>query len=152
MDTKKAFKTFHYQSNIVWQRGRRGIASAPPKPELDISSPPEFKGESGFWTPEDLFVASINACTLLTFVAYAHNKALPVVAYKCSAEGVLEFVDGKYRFREVILRPQVVLRSEKDLALAREVLESAHADCFITNSTSAEVKLIPELRLSIAAA
>src|SRR5205085_2826406 len=56
---KQAFKSFRYKSSLVWNSGRRGKTSAPGKPEFDVGSPPEFKGEPGVWSPEELLVGAL---------------------------------------------------------------------------------------------
>jgi organic hydroperoxide reductase OsmC/OhrA len=147
METKKSFKVFKYRTEVRWASGRRGEAAADGRPSLAVSSPPEFKGEPGMWTPEELFLASLNACTLQTFLAYAQHKGLAFSSYTCSAEGVLASVDGKYRFTEVTLRPVVSLKAEADSDRARQILGDAHRDCFISNSISATVTLAPEIRV-----
>jgi organic hydroperoxide reductase OsmC/OhrA len=118
------------------------------KPELEVSSPPEFKGEAGIWTPEDLFVASVNVCTLMTFVAYAQHKGLELVAYESAAEGVLENVEGKYRFTEVCLHPHVVVKTQTDIDRAREIMDSAHKGCLVSNSITTTVKVFPDFRVA----
>ena len=78
---------------------------------MDIGSPPEFKGEPGLWSPEELFVGALNGCLMLTFVAMAQAKGLQFVAYESAAEGLLENVDGKYRITEVSVQPSLVVKS-----------------------------------------
>jgi organic hydroperoxide reductase OsmC/OhrA len=95
--TGKTYKTFQYSNNLVWDTARRGRTSAPGKPDIEIGSPPEFKGEAGVWAPEEMLVAALNACMMLTFVSFAQSKRLAFVAYESTAEGLLENVDGKYR-------------------------------------------------------
>ena len=148
MEVKKAYKVFHYESEVRWKSGRRGIVCSSGKPNLEVSSPPEFKGEAGFWTPEDMFVASINVCTMLTFLAFAQQKGLEFVSYESEAEGTLEAVEGKYRFTEVTLRPHLALKAQEHVESARKILEDAHAHCFIANSTSASIKLFPQFRVA----
>ena len=147
METKKAFKEFKYRAEVLWTSGRRGEASAAGLPNLGISSPPEFKGEPGSWTPEALFVSSLNACTMLTFLAYAEHRGLAFSSYECAAEGTLASVEGKYRFTEITLVPKVAVRSEAEVERARQILSDAHRDCFISNSVSTAVKLQPEIRV-----
>jgi organic hydroperoxide reductase OsmC/OhrA len=147
MEGKKTYKVFRYESDVRWESGRRGLLCSPGKPDLKVSSPPEFKGEAGFWTPEEMFVASVNACTLMTFLAYAQHKGLEPVGYESDAEGVLENVEGKYRFTEITLHPHVRVKSQQDVERAREILESAHANCFISNSLAVPVKVFPEIRV-----
>jgi organic hydroperoxide reductase OsmC/OhrA len=148
MEVKKSYKSFSYVNNIAWKSGRRGVVGAAGKSDWEISSPPEFKGEAGLWTPEDLFVASLNACTLMTFLAFAERKGLAFASYACRAEGRLEFVEGKYRFSEVKLYPQIEVKALADVERAKEILESAHAHCFVSNSVTCAVTLTPEIRVA----
>ncbi len=147
MESKKSYKTFRYQSSVCWEAGRRGMLRSPGKPDLEISSPPEFKGEAGLWTPEEMLVASVNACTLMTFVAFAQHKGLEFLGYESDAEGILENVEGKYRFTEIILHPHVRVKAQEEAERAQEILASAHANCFISNSLSSPVKIFPEIRV-----
>ena len=148
MEPKKAYKVFRYQTDVLWKADRRAVVSAAGKPDIEVSSPPEFKGEAGFWTPEDMFVASINLCTLLTLVAFAQHKGLEFVSYESAAEGVLENIEGKYRFTEVILHPRMTVKSEEDIERAREILDSAHKGCLVSNSITTAVKVFPDIRVA----
>jgi organic hydroperoxide reductase OsmC/OhrA len=148
MPTGKTYKYFQYINYLVWDTARRGRTSAPGKPDIEIGSPPEFKGEAGVWVPEEMLVAALNACMMLTFVAFAQGKKLEFVAYESAAEGLLENVDGKYRIVEVSVRPTLLLSSETDIAVARRIMAEVKANCFISNSITAEVKLAPQFKLA----
>ena len=147
MDLKVRFKTVRYENDVHWNSGRRGVVSVSGKPSVEVSHPPQFKGDPGFWSPEDLFVASLNACTLLTFVAYAMNEGLDLVAYDSSAEGLLENTSDGYRITEVALRPRITVRTDEDVDLARAILDSAHMGCLVTRSVKCAVKVLPEIRV-----
>ena len=86
-------KSFTYRTDLAWTSGRSGLLSAEGKPDLQVSSPPEFKGEPGRWTPEDLFVSAVNVCTMTTFAALKPASRLPVSNRKCLAT-LLGFVPG----------------------------------------------------------
>ncbi len=146
MEAKK-YKSFRFKNSLAWSSGRRGRTSAPGKREMDIGSPPEFKGEPGVWSPEELFVGALNGCLMLTFVAMARAKGLQFVAYESTAEGLLENVDGKYRITEVSVAPSLVLRSETDLDVARTIMDHVEENCFISNSVTAKVKLAPQFEV-----
>ncbi|MBZ5513395.1 MAG: OsmC family protein [Acidobacteriia bacterium] len=152
MEPKKTYKTFRYLTGVAWKSGRRAVVSSDGRPDIEVSSPPEFKGDAGFWTPEDMFVASVDLCTLMTFLAFAQRKELDFASYESTAEGVLEFVEGKYRFTEIILRPHLVLKSESDTERARQILDDAHKGCLVSNSITAAVKMLPEIRIAAPAA
>jgi len=95
-----------------------------------------------------MFVASINLCTLLTFAAFAQHKGLEFAGYESAAEGVLESVEGKYRFTEVILHPHITVKSEADVERAREILDSAHKGCLVSNSVTSAVKVLADIRVA----
>lgn len=143
----KTYKSFRYSNNLVWDTARRGRMSAPGKPDVEIGSPPEFRGDPDVWAPEEMLVAALNACMMLTFVAFAQGKKLAFVTYESAAEGRLENVDGKYRIVEVSVRPTVVLSSEADIEAARTIMADVKSNCFISNSITADVKLDPQFEL-----
>jgi len=84
----------------------------------------------------------------LTFLTRAQAQGLTPVGYESEAEGLLENVEGKYRFTEVTVRPRVVLRSAVELDMARKAMDGVEAHCFIANSINARVTLAPELVLA----
>jgi len=148
METKKAYKSFRYKNDLAWISPYRGTLRAADKPDLAVGSPPEFRGFPDNWSPEDMLVGALNTCLMLTFFAFALSKGVVPVAYQSSAEGLLENVEGKYRITEVAVAPTVVLKSEADLNVARELMrEKVEANCFITNSISAKVKVTPQFRV-----
>ena len=121
MEAKK-YKSFRYTTSLTWEKARRGNTSAPGKPQMEIGSPPEFKGEPGVWCPEELLVAALNGCLMLTFISLAQSKGVQFVAYESTAEGLLENVDGKFLLSEVSVAPNVVLKSDGDLETARTIM------------------------------
>jgi peroxiredoxin-like protein len=145
LKTKESRKSFHYKERLVWDAGRRAGVSVDGKPTLKVSSPPEFKGDPACWSPEDMLVSAVDACLLMTFLAYSQREELELVKYESEADGALEFSDGRYRFTEVTLRPCLTFRTEEDAEFAQMVLELAHRDCIVTNSISATVRLEPEI-------
>ena len=145
MEPVRKFKTFTYYTSLEWQHDRQGKLASDIKPVLDVSSPPEFKGIPGLWTPEDLFVASVEICTMSTFLSFGGRKNIPLVSYKSSAEGTLENVDGKYRFTKIVITPAIVVKSEWTREQVEEVVHAAHDNCLIANSMTAIVEIIPTI-------
>lgn len=143
---KARHKEFKYETYLKWSEGRSGTLHGKDKPDFRVSSPPEFKGEAGLWTPEDLFVAAVDICTMTTFMAFAAHKKIPVTAYSSHAEGVMKFVDGGYQFTEIVLRPTICVETEADIERAREAIEDAHEKCLISNSITADVSVDPTIR------
>jgi organic hydroperoxide reductase OsmC/OhrA len=142
---KLKYKIFSYKTQIAWEEKRRGVLASDGKSGFTVSSPPEFRGEPGFWTPEDLFVAAVDACTMTTFIAFAERLNIGIASYSSRAEGVLEFVDGGYRFTRIILRPVILVDSADAVERAAQALRDAHDGCLIAKSIRAEVLLEPDI-------
>ncbi len=154
MEAVKRYKTFTYHTSLEWTQNRQGTLSSDSKPSLDISGPPEFKGIPGVWTPEDFYVASAEMCAMTTFLSFGERKNIPLVSYRSSAEGVLEFVEGKYRFTKIFVKPHIVVgkSSPRDGAgwteeQVKEVVHQAHDNCLIANSMATEVEILPTIEL-----
>jgi peroxiredoxin-like protein len=142
-----AYKSFRYKAKTIWASGRRGLLSAVEKPNVVVGSPPEFKGEPDVWTPEELLIGSVNTCIMLTFLSLAQARGLTPASYESDAEGQLENVEGKFRITEVTVRPHITINEEADLDRAREIIERAETECFISNSVKSKVKIVAEFSL-----
>jgi organic hydroperoxide reductase OsmC/OhrA len=132
-------KVYTYRTLVRWTNEKKGLATSPGKPDLQVATPPEFKGHTGFWSPEDLFVASINVCVMSTFLAFAERVGLGFTAYESEAEGKVELVDGKLQMTTVVLSPRVSLKPGEDAGKAREVIAKAESHCLLSNSVKARV-------------
>lgn len=140
-------KSYTYRTGLAWAGGRGGTLGAEGKPSFRVASPPEFKGEAGVWSPEDLFVASVNACTMTTFISLAERAKLNILDYTSEAEGLLELVDGAFRFTRVDVKP-VVQVAEGDVTQAKATMHQAHEKCLIANSMKCRVIVQADIRAS----
>jgi peroxiredoxin-like protein len=137
--------TYTYETSAEWTGRRGGSLSTPGLPALEVSSPPEFSGEPGKWTPEHLLVASSASCWMATFVAIAEISHLRLASLRISASAKLERVPNEgYRFTEIILRPEIGVAAE-DEEKARRVLAKTEKGCFVTNSLRASVVVEPRV-------
>jgi organic hydroperoxide reductase OsmC/OhrA len=148
METKSPHKSFRFKNSLVWGGGLRGRTSAPGKPEMEVGSPTEFKGDPGIWSPEELLICALNACLMLTFVSWSKNKNVQVADYESRAEGLLENVDGKYRITGVNVQPSIVLKSETNIEAARAIMAEVERNCFISNSIRAKVTVAAHFRIA----
>ena len=138
-------KVYTYQTSVKWTDQRKGVISSAGKPDIQVATPPEFKGHGGIWSPEDLFVASVNTCVMTTFLAVAERAGLAFTSYESVAEGRLELVDGKFQFTVITLKPTITLPANGDATKAKELIEKAEANCLISNSMKARVSLEPTI-------
>ena len=110
------------------------------KPPLRGSADPHFRGDGTLYNPEDLLVAALSACHLLSYLATCARAGVAVVAYDDDASGEMTLIDGKIRFREVMLRPRVAIADPARIDEAMSLHERAHAECFIANSVNFPVR------------
>ena len=141
-----------YTARLIW-KGNHGEGTASyqvygreyrilidGKPNLLGTADPAFRGVRDRHNPEELFLASLSSCHMLSYLALCARQGIRVVAYEDDASGTLELrADGGGRFTEVTLRPRVTIADAKHEAVARELHAVAHDRCFIANSVSVPV-------------
>jgi peroxiredoxin-like protein len=139
----------YYNVRACWTRDCRGRLDAPGiSNDLHFSSPPEFNGDAGMWTPEHLLIAAAASCFVGTFRAMADASKLEVRALEVRAEGVLERPDGGYRFTAIHLYPDLTIANARDYDRAARLLAKAERVCLITHSLAAEVRMQPRIRIN----
>lgn len=141
MQTTIRPKSYTYQVEVDWTTERKGVITAEGKPPMEVATPPEFRGHPGIWSPEDLFVSAVNVCTMTTFLALAARREVRFLRYRSRARGLLEMVDGRFKFTRVTVYPELILPGGADEAVAREVLHEAERSCLIANSIDATVEM-----------
>lgn len=141
-------KQFIYKAKLKWKKERKGLLACQNKPIIEVTTPPEFKGHPGFWTPEELLVASVNACIMTTFLYYAEKNKLSFLSYESSVEGILERVENKFMFSTVEVNPKILVSSEDDIEKAKNLLKTSERNCFISNSLKAKIILKPEIKVN----
>jgi organic hydroperoxide reductase OsmC/OhrA len=106
-----------------------------------FSAAPAYRGDPAKGDPEDLLVASLSSCHMLSFLAICAKKKITVEAYDDEATGTLENEGGKLWMTQVVLRPKVV--ASADTATLEQVHHLAHEACFIANSVRTVVTVKP---------
>ena len=110
-------------------------------PALESTSPPEFDGPPGYWSPETLLLAAAADCYLLSFRAVARASRLAWSDLQVDVEGVLDRVEGVTRFTEIRFLPTLRISNAEQEHLAGNVLDKAKKVCLITNSLNARSEL-----------
>jgi organic hydroperoxide reductase OsmC/OhrA len=135
-------KTFRYDTELIWRGARTCEVTAGDRPSVVVVPPGDFPGgEDGDWSPEHLFLASLQSCTMLSFLAHCAHNGVEVVSYRSHASGDLSRreQDRRYAFQRIALIITVVVAGGH-APLAQSLTDKAHRDCFITASTTAEVE------------
>lgn len=116
------------------------------KPEMSGSSDPAFRGDRDRYNPEDMLVAALSSCHMLSYLHVCAVNNIVVLAYEDRAEGTMEErPDGSGVFTRVQLSPKVTISAESDPERARELHHKAHELCFIANSVNFPVEAVPTI-------
>ena len=127
--------------------GRDHVVSAEGKPPLAGSSDRSFRGDPDRWNPEELLLAALSQCHMLSYLHEAATHGIVVESYVDAATGTMEQThDGGGHFTIATLRPRVTI-SAGDPALALELHHDANAKCFIASSVNFPVIHEPEVTL-----
>lgn len=135
-----------YELDLVWQGnrgagttgyrdyGRQVLVTAEGKPELQGSADSAFRGDADRWNPEELLVAALAQCHLLSYLHSAVNHGVVVTAYNDRPVGVMEQIGQGGRFTGVTLRPHVTVADESMAQMAQSIHREAGENCFIAAS------------------
>lgn len=122
--------------------GRDHVVSVAGKPDIHGSAARVFHGDVDRWNPEEMLIAALAQCHLLSYLYVATRAGVVVTGYTDEATGVLVVAaDGSGRFREVVLRPRVTFAAQPADPDALHV--EAHRLCFIANSVNFPVRVEP---------
>ena len=147
----------HYAIEVEWQGdrgegtsgyrayGRRHIVRAAGKTHhIDGSSDRAFHGDRERWNPEELLLAALSECHMLSYLHVATRHGVIVRGYTDAAIGTMnEDGRGGGAFTEAVLRPRVVVSDPSMLAVADEIHAEAAEKCFIAASVNFPVHHAP---------
>lgn len=117
--------------------------TSPGVPDLPTAPPVEFDGPGDAWSPEQLLLAAVASCFLLTFRAIAKHSHLDFGSVSIESEGIVDRVDGRTRFTAIVLRPKVAVAAGVDAHRLWRALEKAEANCIVTASLTAPLTVEP---------
>jgi len=144
-NAKQKNRKFIYRTKVSWIEEKKGILCSSGKPTIQVATPPEFKGHEGMWTPEELFVASVNICIKTTFLHYAQKSNFEFLNYESEAEGVLERIGNQFMFSEIKVKPKIKVESSSQVEKAKELIQLSEKNCLISNSIKSRVEIVPEI-------
>lgn len=121
---------YRYNTQLEWTGEKKGILKCEDKPDIVVACPPEFGGHPEVWSPEDIFLASVEICTMTTFLWFANKERFTFDFYKSEATGIVELVG---------------VSSEEDRVRVEKILKKVERACLISNSIKTDVHIEPEI-------
>ena len=137
----------HYAVRVEWtgntgtgtssyrDYGRDNLVTAEGNPLIEGSADAPFRGSPARWNPEQLLLAALSQCHMLSYLHVAVKHGITVTSYHDDATGTMRQVGEGGHFTSVTLRPAVTLGSG-DPEVAHAIHAEASALCFIANSVN----------------
>ena len=120
----------------------------PGLPVLQGSADPTFHGDRTRYNPEQLLLAALSQCHMLSFLHVAVKHGVVVTGYEDRAEGLMRTNrDGSGQFESVTLRPRVTVAAPVADDVLAEVHAGANRVCFIARSVNFPVRHEPSVVL-----
>lgn len=128
----------HYVTTVTGKDSGAIISRSRQCPPLSVAEPEEFDGTGEHWSPEQMFVVLVADCLVLTFRSIANASKFSWADIQCSAEGVLDRVDGVNKFTRIDVDVSLFLNVEADKDKGIRLLTKAENQCLVKNSINAE--------------
>lgn len=153
-----SFNEHHFELTVRWS-GNQGtgtsgyrdysrahVIQADGPGELQGSAARPFRGDTDRWNPEQLLLAALSQCHMLSYLHVAVQHNVVVTGYQDAATAVLNVnPDGSGEMTSATLNPQVTLADESQRELADSLHDQAHDFCFIARSVNFPVHHQPQL-------
>ena len=145
-----------YAVSVVWEGdrgtgtsgyreyGRQLTVTAEGLAPILASADTPFRGDADRWNPEQLLLAALAQCHLLSYLHVAVKNGVVVTGYTDDAVGSMLQEGESGRFTSVTLRPRVTVAEESMVAIAQTLHAEASRLCFIANSVNFPVAHEPE--------
>jgi organic hydroperoxide reductase OsmC/OhrA len=152
----------HYSVDVAWlgnrgtgtshyrEYGRQGLLTAAGKHDIETSADKTFHGDRDRWNPEELLLAALAECHMLSFLHVAVLHGLVVTAYTDAATGTMVQQGEGGHFTEAVLHPVVTVAVPEGAAIPDDALlatlhHEAAVKCFIAKSVNFPVLHEPRL-------
>ena len=133
----------HYEVRLRGERSAEsGALGGGEKLEITVGAPPQFGGKAQFWSPEEMLLGAIAACTMTTFFSLVEKNPIEILKYTSHIEGVLNKVKTGILFERIILYVNLEVK-ESDTELGLRLLNAAKKYCVISNILKLDVNFFP---------
>ena len=130
-----------YETSVEWKEGKQALARCSGKPDIEVSTPPEFGGPEGFWSPEDLQTGAVESCIMASSLFFLERGNIPFRSYRSKAVGTLEKGPAGLVFSRIAVEVTLQLENPAQAEAAHKAVVQAEKTCPLSNSLSCPVEL-----------
>jgi peroxiredoxin-like protein len=133
-----------YRVTAWWASGRTGLVKSDSAPNaIHFTTPPQFGGMEGRWSPEDLLLSAVASCFTSTFHALAERSRFHFTDLEVEVRGCVSKSESGYMFSEIVIRPTVKISADEDRPRAERLMEKAKRLCLVSRALAVKQKFEP---------
>jgi organic hydroperoxide reductase OsmC/OhrA len=142
----KKEQTFLFQTEVEWVGEKKGMLKTDDADSrLIVETPAAFGGKGKSWTPEHMFLGSINTCFLSTFLSFADKFKFSAKKITCPVIGQIHLMNGRLQFTQIDLYPTIICE-EAIYEQVKIALEKTYKYCLISQSISTPIYYHSEIK------
>lgn len=151
----------HYHMTLTWTGNvgqgtkeysgyeRSLVISCEGKPDLLGSADPVFRGDPTKYNPEELLLAAVSSCHMLSYLHLCADNKIVVTQYKDQPTATMKIEKGVGKFTEAVLNPVIFITDAAQVELAEKLHHKAHEICFIANSVNFPIHMRPTIQVEV---
>ena len=132
-------KQYPYATSLTWTGEHKGTLSSEGKPDLPVACPPEWGGHHNIWSPEDLFVGSIEVCTMTTFLFLAEREKIDINSYRSETKIVAQMLGKDFGIPNAEVAVHSGVLREEDVPTVERLMTEIEKWCLVSKSLKPEV-------------
>ena len=148
-DVRNENKRVAHKVVVTWDDEKKAFLCSLGEKTIEIAASPESKKHEGIWTPEELFIASVEGFLKDAFVKYAKRNNFDFLSYESKAEGTIGKIGDRLMFSEIKLKPKIAVSSNGQIGKAKELINLAEKNCFMSNFITAKITVTPEIKVGL---
>jgi len=135
----------YYSVQVDWDNDKGGEVSSEGKQSIKIVRPKGEESTPEMYTPEHLFVASVAACFMNSFIYFTRKMHIEFKSFECEGTGTLEQVGKSFEITKIEINSKVAIDSEDLRSKIERAIYLGHKYCFIGNSMKASIAYEDEI-------
>ena len=134
----------NYRVVAWWASGKTGLVKSDSAPNaIHFTTPPQFGGMEGRWSPEDLLLSAVASCFTSTFHALSERSSFHFTDLEVEVQGCVNKSESGYMFSEIVIRPTVKISTDEERPRAERLLEKAKQLCLVSRALAVTQKFEP---------
>ncbi|MEM2227181.1 MAG: OsmC family protein [Candidatus Bathyarchaeia archaeon] len=132
-------KVFSVYTEVAWDKRTGGVIKIGKKVIAKVDMPKEFKGLGRYSCPDELFISSIAACLLTTFLYFKRKMRLKLLNLSVNSKGTVIREPEGYKLKNVYFKIVATTKKEYKEA-AMNCLNLSEEHCHL-------IRLLPNVKI-----